>query len=146
MILRPITPGDAGALAAVHALALDEPWPEAAFEALMPGPGVFGYAVTLPDALAGFCIARSVVDEAEILTLAVAPASRRQGVARAVLRSCIDTASLGGARSMFLEVAADNHGALGLYVQAGFIQVGRRPAYYATRSGPVDALILRLAI
>jgi ribosomal-protein-alanine N-acetyltransferase len=42
---------------------------------------------------------------------------------------------------MFLEVAADNAAALEFYAQAGFVEVGRRPRYYANGA---DALVLRL--
>jgi ribosomal-protein-alanine N-acetyltransferase len=82
--------------------------------------------------------------ECEILTLAVRPAERRQGVATALLRAAFATASEGSVKSCFLEVAADNRAARNLYAREGFAPVGRRKAYYRRASGArVDALVMR---
>ena len=51
-----------------------------------------------------------------------------------------------GAKSLFLEVGADNTAARSLYSQTGFAEVGRRPAYYARHEGFADALVLRLTL
>ena len=66
---------DPAALAAVHARAFPAPWSRDEFAALLAQPGVL--AVVEPD---GFILIRVVLDEAEILTLAVRPAARRAGL------------------------------------------------------------------
>ena len=90
----------------------------------------------------GFVLARAVAGEAEILTLAVAPAARGKGLGRALLQAAISKAQALGAQTMFLEVGADNPAALALYAGLGFTKVGDRKGYYQGR----DALVLRLPL
>ena len=84
---------------------------------------------------------RVAADEAEILTIGVA--ARRQGIARALMAAALERARAQGARTMFLEVAADNGAARGLYEMLGFAPAGLRQGYYA---GGADALLLRLEL
>ena len=141
MILRAVPPEGAAALGRLHAAAFDRPWPAAEIEALARSPGVCVLAAEDAQGQAlGFVMARRVADEAEILTLAVAPAARRRGVARAL----VEAAAGLGANRLFLEVAADNAAARALYAVAGFAEVGRRRGYYPRADGPAaDALVLR---
>ena len=90
----------------------------------------------------GFVLVRAVADEAEILTLAVAPTHRQRGIAAALLREAITVLRPGGTKTLFLEVAADNTAALALYAGAGFSPSGRRVGYYARDEGNVDALMM----
>jgi ribosomal-protein-alanine N-acetyltransferase len=149
MILEPASAGDAAAMARAHATSFDAPWSADDIADLLGGPGVFGLVVrsAKPEAeVLGFVLARAVAAEAEILTLAVNPAARRQGLAHALLQAAIGAAA-GVAEVMFLEVAADNAAAIALYEAAGFALAGRRRAYY-DRAGDaaMDALVLRKAL
>jgi ribosomal-protein-alanine N-acetyltransferase len=125
-------------LAAIHADAFPprEAWGEDAIALQLAMPGVFG----LLHPLGGMILARVTEDEAEVLTLAVAPEVRRQGVAGALLAAAMATAREQAARTMVLEVAIGNAAARALYERAGFVEAGRRPRYYADGG---DALILR---
>ena len=102
-------------------------------------PNTFG----LLEPRGGLLIARFAADEAEVLTLAVLPGLRGQGLGRALLLDAMAVAHRHGAVQMLLEVAVDNVAARGLYDSAGFAQVGRRKQYYADGS---DALVLRAAL
>ncbi len=133
----------AEALETLHAQAFEAPWSAQAFADLLASPGVFGLAVQGEADLDGFILMRAVADEAEVLTLAVAPAVRRQGLARALVEAALVLCVQAGVHRAFLEVAHDNQAAMGLYERAGFARVGRRRAYYARISGPpADALVL----
>jgi len=125
------------ALAALHATAFDDAWRENAFRDLFATPGVFALAM-----VEAFILARVVGDEAEILTIAVAPKARRKGFGRALVRSAALHATTLGATSLFLEVGVRNDAAQALYRGSGFQSVGRRKAYYADE----DADILRLPL
>ena len=129
-LILSLGPADAPRLAALHAEAFDAPWDAAAFATLLDQPGVF--AIGNDD---GFILCRIVVDEAEILTLAVRPAARRGGVGRRLTEAAADLAATGGAETLFLEVAEDNPAAIALYLAAGFEATGRRRGYYARPDG-----------
>jgi len=99
-------------------------------------PDAFGFIAPV----GGLVLARTVVDEAEILTLAVMPACRRSGIGRALLAAASAHAAAQGARMLFLEVSTQNKPARSLYCSAGFTEAGRRRGYYRDGS---DALMLR---
>jgi ribosomal-protein-alanine N-acetyltransferase len=136
-VIRPATAADLPALAALHARCFPpaEAWSESALGGLLAMPGA--YALWQP--AAGLVLARVAADEAEILTLGVAPAARRQGVGAALLTAALALAAKAGAATMFLEVAASNTAAQALYAAAGFSAAGRRAGYYGAGE---DALIL----
>ena len=139
--LQPASRAHVAPLAAIHAAAFPprETWGEDAIALQLAMPGVFG----LLHPRGGMILVRLTMDEAEVLTLAVVPAARRQGVARALLVGAMEAARQQAARCMVLEVATGNAAAQALYRGAGFVEVGRRPRYYADGS---DALILRAGL
>ena len=85
-----------------------------------------------------------MLDEAEVLTLAVRPHARRHGRGRALVQAAADLLAHAGAAELRLEVAADNAAALALYAACGFEPTGRRRGYYARGAGApaMDALTL----
>ena len=125
------------ALAVLHAVCFPDSWDAAAISDLLVTPGTF--CCSHDD---GFVLARVAGDEAEILTLAVVPSARGQGLGRRLLQSALARAQVLGARTMFLEVGTDNPAALALYSGLGFVRVGLRKGYYDGR----DALVLRLPL
>ncbi len=84
---------------------------------------------------------RRIGDEAEILTLAVAPEHQRQGCASALLTAVIAALRNEGVRALFLEVDAGNAAAIALYAGCGFVRIARRRRYYRTGA---DALVMRV--
>ena len=144
MIARPAMRADAAALGQVHAQAFEAPWTgEEILRFAEDRGGLALVAEREEGAVAGFILCRLIAGEAEVLTLAVATAARRQGVARALLGAAIELTRT-SASSMFLEVAEDNRGAIALYEKAGFEPVGRRAGYYGRKGAPaVDAVVMR---
>lgn len=138
-VIRKLTAEDAGALARLHALSFPSPWTEDAFATMLATPGVRGWGT--PDA---FLLFRATGDEGEIWALAVDPAARRRGRARALLGHCIANAQADGVGMLFLEVARENAAARALYGHAGFLEVARRPNYYRGTGEGTDGLVLRL--
>jgi len=148
MKLRPATRADAEALAAVHAAAFDAPWSADDIVRFAEDRGGFALAAEMDDGdgIAGFILCRAIAGEAEILTLAVAPAHRRRGLASALVETAAAVAAE-SAEAMFLEVAEDNPGALALYQRLGFAIAGRRAGYYGRPAGgAVDAIVMRRAL
>jgi len=145
-----MTAPDASALAALHtqAFTLPAPWSAQDFLGFQDDPACIWEWNYAPDRqLAGFALFRHIADEAELLTLAVAPHMRRKGIGRAVLDAGVHRLR-GRAKSCFLEVACTNMAARAMYEQAGFVQVGLRKGYYRPNdcAAPVDALVLRLDV
>ncbi len=129
----------ADALAVLHATSFPQPWAEAEFAALLGQPGVAAWMWGHD----GFILVRAVGDEAEILTLAVAPTQRRKGVAGALLQEAARVLKHGGGQKLYLEVASDNAAALALYAKQGFAATGRRAGYYAHGA---DAVTMTLVL
>jgi tRNA threonylcarbamoyl adenosine modification protein YeaZ len=130
-------------LAAIHGGAFVKPWGVDELEALLALPGTTALMV----ADKAFILYRLAADEAEILTLATAATARHKGLATALVKAATTRLRAEGAKSLFLEVATDNHPAQALYRKLGFKQAGRRRSYYERQEGPaVDADILRLAL
>jgi ribosomal-protein-alanine N-acetyltransferase len=96
------------------------------------------------DAIAGFIAVRCVADEMEILNLAVAPESRRQGIAAQLFEQAMQYARAHGVRRIYLEARETNASALAFYAAKGLELTGRRTRYY---THPVeDALLLSRAV
>jgi [ribosomal protein S18]-alanine N-acetyltransferase len=88
--------------------------------------------------IVGFLVARTLVaGEREILNLAVAPDSRRKGVARALL----DRVFEGFCGEVFLEVRESNGVALKFYKSLGFKELSRRKGYYG--NPPETAIVMK---
>jgi ribosomal-protein-alanine N-acetyltransferase len=170
MNLRAATGDDLDVLATLHGLAFQPGWDAEEIADVGSGPGAFAliaedagpldHDVIDPSGLErdwrekpvptfshpalGMILCRALAGEAEILTLAVDPAARRRGVARALVEAAAALAREAGAMEMFLEVATDNPAALGLYAGTGFATVGQRRGYYSRPAGErVDAVVMR---
>lgn len=98
------------------------------------------------ETVAGFALTRCVVDEEELLLLAVEPRWRGRGVGRRLLQRVVADAQARRIARLFLEMR-DGNDAARLYAAAGFAQVGRRPGYYRRGSGgPFDAITCAMSI
>jgi len=137
-VLSRASSADCDVIAVIHnaAFGVAEAWSRDVFSLQLALPNVFG----LLDPAGGMILVRIAADEAEILTLAVAPAVQRGGIARGLLGQATTLAEKMGVRSVFLEVSVTNIAAQQLYLRSGFTEVGRRPHYYSDRT---DALVLR---
>ncbi len=85
-------------------------------------------------------------EEAEILTLAVAPESRRAGIGLALTNAAMANALVRGAREMFLEVAEDNHAARRLYTKLGFAEAGAAARLLSAQWRADGCFVLRRAL
>lgn len=131
-----MSPAELSALAA-RAYRHMQPWSEADFAATLDHPTAL---LTTVDGT--FVLGRVIADEAEILALASDPDGQRQGRGRAALAAFEQDAIGRGAVSVFLEVAAENAPARGLYVVCGYVESGRRKGYYRRADGSRDDALL----
>src|SRR5579859_6020569 len=145
--VMPASVQDADQLAALHTVAFRRGWSTEEFERLLIERNVVADRAMAGTRLAGFVISRLAADEDEILSIAVAPAYRRHGLARKLLDVHMRRLVAYGIASLFLEVDEANTPARRLYAGLGFGQVGRRESYYANTGSQAPeagaALILR---
>lgn len=87
----------------------------------------------------GFIVWRAVADEAELITIGVAPDARRTGIGAAMIGIMEAELKKSGVKSVFLEVAENNAPARKLYEQNGYVQIGVRPKYY----DGIDAIMMK---
>jgi len=146
--LRTVSRADLGPLARLHAQCFaEDAWDAAALESILAMKGAEARLAEEAAQPVGLLFAVIVAEEAEILTLGVAPRARRRGIARLLLGDLFARARALGARCVVLEVAADNSAALALYESIGFRTVGLRHGYYHRENGPaIDAWLLRASI
>jgi ribosomal-protein-alanine N-acetyltransferase len=129
------------ALAGLHESSFERGWSAEAFDRLLDSSGTFALIARRKGLASGFVLTRVVTDEAEILSVGVAPPARRQGIAAQILIWAAAEAARAGATKLFLEVGTENAAALALYSKLGFYEVGRRHHYYGDPSG--DGLTMR---
>lgn len=119
-----------------------EAWRREQCLGILEMPGVWLTLALNGSEVKGFTLCRLIIDEAELLLIAVEPAMQHRGVGALLLENAINSAAHRGATRLHLEMREGNHAAE-LYQRFGFVQIGKRPAYYRGKFGePFDALTL----
>ncbi len=140
--IRPAGLADAERLVPLERRCFTDPWSALGFGELLAGPFGFGLVAEQERSITGYLVGRAIAGEGEILNLAVAPESRRLGVGSRLLEAALELLIGRGAREVFLEVRETNAAARAMYLRRGFLELGRRRAYY--RQPVEDAIVLRL--
>jgi ribosomal-protein-alanine N-acetyltransferase len=133
-------PTDAAAIAAVHGVSFQRGWGEDEIHRLLIERNVVAHRALHGRKLVGFILSRCAANEAEILSVAVAPAWRGRKLSRLLLDLHLRRLAGLGTRAVFLEVDKSNAPARALYRRAGFHEVGQRQGYYTSGAA---ALVLR---
>jgi len=127
------------ALAHIHALCFTSPRPWTAQEFVDLRLSRASLFVERP---CGFLVGNVSADEAEVLTLAVHPDHRREGIGAQLLRGFEEIASERGAVRFVLEVSVGNPAAIALYTAKGYKPAGYRKDYYAAPGGEKSSAIV----
>jgi ribosomal-protein-alanine acetyltransferase len=148
MLIRPATPAD---ILPMRALELQADtaahWAEREYGALFVPEAPKRIALVADDSredVRGFLIARCGLDDWEIENVVVAASLRRAGIGTALVAELLRRARDNQVAAVLLEVRESNLGARRLYERTGFIEVGRRAAYYQNPSE--DALLLKYSV
>ena len=115
-----------------------EPWPEIAVRSELTNKLALWLVALDGEKVVGYVGSQTVLQEADMMNIAVADTHRRRGIARALVEELIRQLD---AYQLSLEVRSSNAPAIALYEALGFVQVGLRKNYY--RKPKEDALILR---
>jgi ribosomal-protein-alanine N-acetyltransferase len=135
--IGPVGPQHTGRLAEIHAGAFARPWDAGEFDAFLLDQAVRidGMFLGRDRQPSGFVLSRTALDEAEILSVALARPARGRGDARRLMLQHLQSLAHAGVRTVHLEVEEGNNPALALYRRLGFVTTGHRPGYYARPDG-----------
>jgi len=140
LVIRPFGKEDAEAASAILRESPEAVgWSASMIRDLLATTGVSGFIAKRDGRATGLILGREVLDEGEILNLAVAKGNRRQGEGAALSRQMMKSFAARGVQRIFLEVRESNLGAIAFYESLGFRRVGRRQGYYQQ---PAEAALI----
>lgn len=147
-MFRRLSIADAADMAALHKMCFAKSWDQTEIRDLLQRSRAKAYGWKKGEQLCAFVLFTVVAPEADMITLATHPKHQGHGVASMLLASAWEDLSENGVLTVHLEVAQNNKPALQVYTKAGFLEVGRRKAYYQSAShkpqGAPDALMMTL--
>jgi [ribosomal protein S18]-alanine N-acetyltransferase len=116
-------------------------WTEDALRKALIADSTVAFVSELNGEITGVIVGGRIVDEAEILNLAVKKEFRRKGLARALVQRVMAEWNTSKVANIFLEVRESNDAAIRMYEGFGFQRAGRRIRYYTEPEE--DALVLK---
>ena len=132
-------------LAKIHGASFSyapRPWTAGEFDSLLTSPNI-----KLFEQAGGFAIFRFAGPEAELLTIAVDPTYRRQGIATKLMLRGHEAAKSAGVEEVFLEVSQENPHAKSLYEQFGYEVRAIRENYYSVPDAQkINGLVMRCTL
>ena len=141
MMIETMKVDHVGQIAELEKICFSDPWSENSVASELNNKLALWLVATEGDRVAGYIGSQTVVDETDMMNVAVHPDFRRKGIAEALVSTLVDQLWTKGSRCLTLEVRASNDPAIALYEKLGFTEIGRRKNYY--RNPREDALILR---
>ena len=128
-------------VAALEKICFSDPWSENSVASELKNPLSCWLVAEEDGEIAGYVGSQTVMDESDMMNVAVHPDYRRKGIAEKLVMELVEALKKRDSRCLTLEVRASNEPARALYEKLGFEQVGLRKNYY--RNPREDALILR---
>ncbi|RCL00251.1 MAG: ribosomal-protein-alanine N-acetyltransferase [Candidatus Tokpelaia sp. JSC188] len=145
VLINPVKKGDVKALHTLHKKCFWQAWDKETFRFFLHDSQVVGFlslSTGETHCPTGFVLARTVADEAEILSIAVDIDYRGYGISYVLMNVLLDYLYQKQIKMLFLEVDEFNKRARTLYKHFDCKVIGRRRGYYKSQSGHSDALIL----
>ena len=141
MILTEMKSCHVAQIAQLEKLCFSDPWSERSIASELDNHLAYWLVAMDGDTVAGYIGSQTVLDETDMMNVAVHPDYRRRGIAEALVTALVEVLKEKNSHCLTLEVRASNASAISLYMRSGFQQVGLRKNYY--RNPKEDALILR---
>lgn len=139
--ILPMTDVYVGSVAELETMCFSDPWSLNSVASELKNPLSLWLVALEEDKVVGYVGSQTVMDETDMMNVAVHPEYRRRGIARLLIDSLVLALKERQSRCLTLEVRASNEPAIALYTILGFTEVGRRRNYY--RNPKEDALILK---
>ena len=128
-------------IAELEKLCFSDPWSANSIASELDNKLAYWLVAAEGERVAGYIGSQTVMDETDMMNVAVHPDYRRKGIAEALVNDLVENLKKMGSHCLTLEVRASNVPAITLYEKLGFTEIGRRKNYY--RNPREDALILR---
>ena len=141
MMIETMNASHVAQIAELEKICFSDPWSERSIASELDNKLAFWLIAAEGDRVAGYIGSQTVLDETDMMNVAVHPDFRRQGIAEALVNALVEHLKNMGSHCLTLEVRASNAPAFALYEKLGFVEIGRRRNYY--RNPREDALILR---
>jgi len=141
MIIEKMNSAHVPQIAQLEKLCFSDPWSEKSIETELSCRLSLWLVALEGDKVVGYVGSQTVIDETDMMNIAVHPDYRRRGIAEKLIDALTGALGEKGSHGLSLEVRASNGPAIALYEKLGFAQVGLRKNYY--RNPKEDALILR---
>jgi len=143
ILVRPMTGADLDQVLAIEQQSFPLPWTSEHFRDELASPHAFPLVAVADGEIAGYLCLTQVLDEGEILDVAVAGEFRGRGIGRLLVTEAFRRFRERGAARVFLEVRVSNVAAITLYRSMGFQESGRRKRYYENGE---DALLMDITL
>jgi ribosomal-protein-alanine N-acetyltransferase len=140
--IRTLAYSDLPQVLAIERRAFPTPWSLSMFVLELSKPSGICLAAPGPGELHGYLVCARYEQAFHLMNIAVEPALRRRGIARALIDAMIERAGVDA--NFTLEVRVSNAPAIALYESYGFRGVGTRRRYYADTGE--DAIIMWRAV
>lgn len=145
MLIRPMGAEDIAQVAAIEVEVTADPWTSKQFQQSLEDHQclVICRQNADPTAPIGYMVMCTVLDQAEILNIAIDPNYQGHSFGSQILNYGLQSLPA-VIQEVLLEVRVSNFPAISLYFSYGFIEVGRRRDYYRTEFGREDAILMTL--
>jgi len=145
-----LTSIEAPILAEIARFSLDAPWERPwqakEFEQLLINPAHRGWMAACQTEPCGYLLAADAGDYVDILSIAILPIYQRQRIGQGLLTQLATWSSEKNIKSISLDVATVNQGAIAFYKRYGFRTIGERKGYYRSSKGSIDALVMKAGL
>ena len=138
--IYPAKETDAADISAVEALCFSDAWSEASVRSALSSPLTAALVAYVGGVCVGYLLSSLLSPEGELLRIGVHPSYRRRGIGAMLMEGFLKEAKTRECTRLFLEVRADNEGAIALYRRFGFLDNGIRRGYY--KNPTADALLM----
>ena len=143
MIIRHWGLADVERINQIEQASFSDPWSKDSLESVSNASNFYGFVIEEDGNVVGYIGAASVLDEGEILLVAVDKAFRGRGFGKMLVNTLLKDYGCNGVKKVFLEVRKSNAPAIACYEKCGFIKIAERARYY--RDGE-DAIIMEASL
>lgn len=124
----------------IERMCFTDPWSSTLLQKELENDMAQYYVISLDAEVIAYCGYWNIVDDAQIMNVAVSPAYQGYGIGSMLMDTMIKKSKADDMRTMSLEVRVSNEKAINLYEKYGFVKEGRRKEYY--KDNKEDAYIM----